>query len=251
MNLEELYCSLSVGVLKNLAMSNDGDGTIAEKHKKSVLLASNQGLKRLYSRFMLSEKYVIIQQQEGRTFYHLRKQFSVSGHDPNVIDVPYVMDSLNEPFQEDVIRIFSITDHYGCPVPLNDSGKVHSAYTPKPETVQYDYPVAGEPLMLTYQASHPVLCYFSGDEDNEDVEVNYDLNNETANVILLPETLHEALFAYIGYFVYNGINTAESKGIAAEHKATYEELCTVFENRDLGSESTSKTNTKFHERGFC
>lgn len=250
MNLEELYCSLSVGVLKNLAMSNDGDGTIIEKHKKSVLLAANQALTRLHSRFLLSEKYVIVEQQEGRTFYHLLKPFSVSGHDPNVIDVPYIMDSLVEPFQQDVARIFSITDENGCTVPLNDSGKCRSAYTPKPETIQYDYPIAGQPLVVTYQALHPKLCYFTGGEDNKDVEANYDLNNETANIIMLPENLHEAMFAYIGYVIYNGINTGEAKGIAAEHKATYEELCTIHENRDLGSESMSKTNTKFHERGF-
>ncbi len=251
MNLEELYCSLSVGVLKNLAMSNDGDGTIAEKQKKGVLLAANQGLNRLYSRFLLTEKFLQIEQQEGRTFYHLLKPFSVSGHDPNVIDVPYIIDTLSEPFMGDVLRVLSVMDQHGCTLPLNDAGKCDSVYTPKPETIQYGSPIAGRPLIVTYQAAHPKLCYYEGGEDNKDVEANYDLNNETANIVLLPEALHEALFAYIGYFIYNGINTGESKGIAAEHKATYEELCTVYENRDLGSESISQTNTKFGRGGWC
>lgn len=251
MNLEELYCSLSVGVLKNLAMANDGDGTISEKHKKSVLLAANQGLTRLYSRFLLSEKFLQIEQQEGRVYYHLLKPFSVSGHDPNVIDQPYIMDTLTEPFVGDVIRVLSVSDRTGCKLPLNDAGKCNSVYTPKAETIQYGCPEQGQPLIVVYQANHPKLCYFEGGEDNKDIEANYDLTNETANIVQLPEALHEALFAYIGYMVYNGINTGEAKGIAAEHKATYEEVCTVYENRDLGSESISQTSVKFRNGGWC
>ncbi len=250
MNLQELYCKLSIGVLKNLSMANGGDGTIIESEKKGILLHTNLGLNRLYSRFLLSEKFLTLQLQEGRTFYHLLKPFSISGHDPNVIDVPYIIDSLNEPFLQDVIRILSVTDRWGCTTSLNDVGVCNSVFTPKPETLQVTDVVDGAPLIVTYQAKHPVLCYFEGGEDNEDVESNYDLNNETANIILLPEILDEALFAYIGYSVYNGINTAEAKGIAAEHKGTYEELCRMWIDRDLGNETISQTSVKFHQRGW-
>lgn len=251
MNLEELYCKLSIGVLKNLAMSNNGDGTIEESKKKGILLHANMALNRLYSRFLLSEKTLTIQLQEGRTYYHMLKPFSVSGHDPNVIDEPYIIDSLNEPFMQDVIRVLSVTDRWGCKTRLNDAGACSSVWSPKPETLQINEVEAGAPLIVNYQAKHPILCYFEGGEDNKDVEANYDLNNETANIVLLPEILHEALFAYIGYAVYNGINTAESKGIAAEHKATYEELCQIWIDRDLGSESVSQTSTKFAKGGWC
>ena len=113
MELEELLCALSIGELSNLSMSNEGDGTIVDDKKMAIVAYANTGLKRLYSRFLLIEKALLLRQQAGITYYHLKKGFSVFTHDPLKVDVPYILDSEMEPFFGDVARVLSVWDEDG------------------------------------------------------------------------------------------------------------------------------------------
>ena len=73
MNIEDLFTSLSYGELNNLSMSADGSGSIEESKQPQILLYANEGLLRLYGRFLLKENDVLIEMVEHITNYHLKK----------------------------------------------------------------------------------------------------------------------------------------------------------------------------------
>jgi hypothetical protein len=108
MNVDQLFQNLSYGELSNLSMGVEGEGAIEEKHQPKIILHANEGLLRLYTRFLLLEKDVLIEQVEHITNYHLLKRFAESNWNPEEEPYAYIKDLGREPFEEDVIKILSV-----------------------------------------------------------------------------------------------------------------------------------------------
>lgn len=239
MNLESLFRQLSFGELSNLALANDGAGTIKDGSKGRIVQFANAGLTRLYSRFLLSEKDLLLEQYAHITSYHLLRKFSESAADPDV-DFPYIKDMNRDPFLGDVIKVLDVFGDGGIRVPLNDSERWDSVFTPQYNIIQIPYPTAGQSLGILYQASHRKLVL-------EELEAEDEIYTE----IDLPEVLHEAFRAYIAHLVYGGMNTQEAAAISQGHYAKFEAICMEAEEKDLVNTSVSQTSSKFHKRGFC
>lgn len=233
MNLENLFQKLSYGEFSNLSLGIDGDGSIEERHQPKIVLHANEGLLRLYTRFLLLEKDVIVEQVSHITNYHLLSRFAESNWNPEEEPIPYIKDLGREPFQEDVIKILSVYDSHGRQLPLNDNERVDSVFTPQAKLLQVPHPRDRVSLSLHYQAKHPALSI-----DRLDQEVD------------LPEVLHGALTAFIASKIYGNMNTAESTAKSQEHGALYENICNEVTEKDLVSSSTSTTNSRFHLRGW-
>lgn len=234
MLIQELYCALARGVLSNLAMANRMDGTIDQEWQPSVILYANEALQRLYTRFVLKQKEFILEQREELTFYHLLKGYSQSGHDPLLIEKPYIMDLGREPFQEDLIKILQVYGSDGKEIPLNDSNRIESIYTPQAKLVQIPFPRPGISISVVYQARHPALVCDTQNPVN----------------IELPEDLEEAFLSYIGYKMHSTIATAESVAKGAELNALWNELCAEAEARDSSNTSWTPTNYRFEKFGW-
>lgn len=233
MNLEKLYTNLSYGALSNLNYSEEGSGTIAEQNRGKVNLFINEGLLRLYSRFVLLTKDVVIELQPGITFYHLRKRFSLSDWNPHEERVAYIIDQPEDPFMEDVIKVLQVCDSLGNVIPLNDAEHVDSVYTPQAKMLQVPRPQKNVALSVMYQARHPEVT-------GEDLEQTIDA----------PDVLLSALCAYVGYQAFASVNTEVSLMKSQEQLALYETLCQEAEEKDLVSTSISSTNTRFNKRGW-
>ena len=70
MKFEDFLFNLSMGVLNNTMYSRawkDGVGI------EALVPLIEEGLTRLYSRFILREKQVIIEMRVGTTFYHFKR----------------------------------------------------------------------------------------------------------------------------------------------------------------------------------
>lgn len=155
MNLENLYQTLSYGQLSNLAISGDGSGTIIESGQPKIVIAANEALKRLYSKFNLLEKDVLIEQASHITNYHLDKRFAESSYDPDKVNFPYIKDLFNETFEDDVIRITGVfNSHNNYPLPLNDDEAEWSLFTPRYNILQVPKPQDKVSLSVMYQAKH-------------------------------------------------------------------------------------------------
>lgn len=236
MNLNGLFHALALGELSNLAMSEGG--TIIPEKRPQVVTYTNEGLLALYSKFVLSEKGMLIEMREAVTNYHLLKRYALSQYDennpPSRYHSPYIVDNVAEPFQEDVIKVLSVYNSFGMKIPLNDLENCLSVFTPQSTVLQVPYPIAGQALSLEYQAKHATLNHCNCEDE-----------------ILLPEVLHAALRAYISSKVFMHMNTQENTAKGQEHMMVYEGACVDVVEKDLVSTSSSTTNTRFNKRGWA
>lgn len=233
MNLEQLFTDLSYGVLSNLSLSADGSGSIQEDKQPQIVLYANEGLLRLYSRFVLLEKDVLIEMVEHITNYHFLKKFTESAHDPAKDHYPYIKDLIQEPYEEDMLKILAVYNSLGQKVPLNDNERIDSVFTPRDKVLQVPRPINGASLSVLYQAKHPKLTV-------EDLEAE----------IQLPIVLEGALTAYIAYKVFSSMNTDVSSAKAQEHFQIFGNICDEVEDRDMVNSSVVTTNARFGKRGW-
>lgn len=235
--LAELYADLSYEELSNLSLSVDGGGTIKEESRPKIVGYLNEGLLRLYARFVLKEQDVLIQMYDHITNYHLLKKYAQSQQEPEAEGYFYIQDLMGEPFEEDVIKILEVRNSLGWKYPLNDSGNPRSLYTPQNNVLQVPEPLHDSQISVMYQARHKPITID-------------DAQGENVTGIDLPDILYGALRAFIAYKVFSHMNTQESTAKSQEHLANYEAICMDAVEHDLVNTSIASTNTKFEQRGF-
>lgn len=230
MKLEDLYRNLSYGVLSNLTLANDGNGTIRERDIGKITLALNESLLRIYSRFNLREKTILIAMQEGLVTYHLTRKYALSAAlDPK----PFIIDLAEDPFEEDVLKILAVYDSLGYQLPLNDNEAPWSLFTPQATVLQVPNPIEVMALSVMYQAKHPILY-----ADKPDTP------------IMLPSVLEGALYSHVAYQIFDSMGTLESTARAQNHLANYENICGELMATDAVQTSISTTNVRFEKRGW-
>lgn len=230
MKLLDLYERLSFAELSNLAIGMEGAGTIRDEDQRKVLIHTNDGLLQLYSRFILKTKYLLIEEQEHITQYHLIEKFTES---QNCVEYPYIKDMAADRFTGDLIRILEVYDDCGNQFALNDTEDCHSLFTPSPQTLQIPNPRTGRPKHILYQARHDIILEIL---ENTWVEV--------------PFVLEGALQAYIAHKIFSHMNGQENLLKSQDHFTTYERICQEVEAKDLVSTSVSNSSNKLTERGF-
>lgn len=230
MKLEDLFSRLSYGELSNLSIGNEGRGSIREEDIPKVTAHVNDGLLRIYSRFVLSTKQLLVEQVRHITNYHLIPKYAESsGSD---VEWPYIKDLPDDKFLGDLIRILEVQDDRGK-LPLNDTGNPRSLFTPYPQVLQVPEPRAGKPLSIEYQARHITLN-------------NDDLDQE----ILIPFVLEGALQSFVAYKIFSHMNGQDNQVKSQEHLNTYDGICVDVEARDLVNATTATSHYKLEERGF-
>ena len=234
MNISNLFSSLSYGELSNLAMANDGNGTVRLADQPKVLNAANEALLLLHSRFVLSTKDIWIEAREHITHYHFDVRFAESSSLTSAQPYLYIKDLSGEPFIGDVIKVLNVFDQFEYELPLNDAEHPASVFTPQPRMLQIPDPKELALYNVVYQAKHPLLV----------------LTTELTQEIDLPDVLHAALKSYVAYKMYSGMNTQEATAKSAEHLGNYESICRNAVEYDLVNTSVCATNAKFHKNGW-
>ena len=215
MKLKELFSRLSYGELSNLAIGMEGAGDIRQEDKMKVLSHVNDALLAIYSRFILSTKYLLVEQVDHITNYHLIPKYAES---QNCVDYPYIKDLAGEEFTGDLIRILEVHRDNGCEYVLNDKDNPHSLFTPYPQTLQVPFPITGVPMHLMYQARHDPIT-----EPLDDA------------CIEVPFVLESALQAYVAHKIFSHMNGQDNMVKSQDHLATYEGKCMEVEAKDLVS----------------
>lgn len=244
LTVKDVLRNLSLGVFSNLSIGNEGSGEIKEASIGNVVLHMNEALTSLYGRFTLSERIMYLLTFGNRVEYALDRTKSFHNnnliYDPNNIDPegPYIIDEADAPFINDVIKILSVYNSFGVELSLNDLENPNSIFSPHNRVLQVPNPIHGDILTIEYHANHKKIVYDETDPTTLD------------QLIDLPDVLHEALYAYIGYKVYGNMNTKETVFRSKDHKRAYEEECIRVVERDLVMESRSFTSSKFDNRGW-
>lgn len=232
MILGDLFKALSYGELSNLAMGESGVGLVRDSDKEKIVLAANDCLLDLYTRFPLSTKSVVIQTSELISVYYLNSQYAqsnVSSPEP----IKYIRDSILYPFKDDVIRITNIHDEYHCYFSLNDVLSDMSIFTPSPTSIQITNPNTGLYYSIVYQAKHPQL----------------DKTNELGNIYLV-DSLHRALRCYIASSIYSSLNM---EGALTKSKIYRDEYEFILNNSKIDNTLNTSIVTsqfKLHQRGW-
>lgn len=234
MNLQEFCKKLANGRLSNTSMVVDSGGLIIKvAQRQKVIDAINEGLIRLYTRFILSEKDVVISLRDHITSYRLNSLYSESLYPQDGVEIPYILDLPGEVFSDDVIKVLAVYNHDGCELPLNNSTNVKSVFTPRFDVVQVPEPKTGELMNVVYQAKHILLTVADPLEE-----------------ITLPDTLYGALEAYVAHLLFADINSDDAKIRSDKQLAKYEQICGDVILTDTISLTNIQSNIKFQNRGW-
>lgn len=234
MNLQDFCKRLANGRLSNTSMVQNNNGLIIkEEHRPKVIDAINEGLIRLYTRFILNEKDVVISLRDHIVSYRLNSLYSETLYPQAGVEIPYILDLPGEVFVNDVLKILAVYDNDGCELPLNDNTNCKSVFTPKFDTVQVPEPKTGKLMNVVYQAKHILLTV-----------------EDPLEEISLTDTLYGALEAYVAHLLFADINSDDSKIRSDKQLIRYEQICNEVITTDITSGTTIQSNTKFHKRGW-
>ena len=235
MNLQEFCKKLANGRLSNTFFIEESEGTniIKVAHRPKVIDAINEGLVRLYTRFVLNEKDAIIALRSHITSYRLNSLYSETLYPQDGVEIPYILDLPGEVFINDVIKILYVLDYDGKELPLNDVNNSKSLYSPKFDVIQVPEPKTGDLINVIYQAKH--------------IELTID---EPLEEIVLHSSLLGALESYVAHLLFSDINTDDAKIKSDKQLAKYEQICSEVLFTDIVSSSVISTKTKFNNRGW-
>lgn len=240
MKLYEYLQHLSYAELSNLRVGKDGTGNgISPSKIPYVVNCINEGLLRLYSKFVLKTNSVLVELNEVRTRYHLSSKHSWLNADEDDKGDPefsdkFLRDDPEHPFTDDIIKILGVVSTEGVEVPLNNNASPISVYTPAYDVLEVPMTVPGVALTVVYQAKHVHLDF----EKNPEQEIN------------LPESLLGALSSYVAYLVYSNMNTQEAITNAQKYLQNYQMILQENIDMDLVHSSYSQDNTKFRFNGW-
>lgn len=226
MKLQDIFEQLSGGEFSQLSIGGQDAGVINANNYAKVLGHVNLGLTALYRRFTLKEGRLILQMQEGQTKYKLMSPYAVNAVGSSV-PVRYIIDTVDDPFQDDIIKIERVLDELGEELGLNDASDPLSVFTPSALTLQLptdpaeDKHLEVQALTVVYRANHPKLVVGAGEFTPAAVEVQ------------LPDTHMEPLLYYVASRVNNPVGMSNEFHAGNSYYAKYEAACQELEGKGL------------------
>lgn len=234
MKLKQLLTELVQGEFFNLALKEPNSDTIKPERLPAIVNYINEGLLVLHTKFLLKEKAIILETVDSINEYLLHSKFSVSAGSKK--DYWYIKDSVNDPFQDDIVKVLEVRNINGNLMSLNDPEVSNSMFTPQPLILQIPFVGYRDVYTVSYQASHNVI-----DLKKEDY-----LNN----TIDLPSYLILALKNYVSYKVFSHMGGPENSAKAQEHYLMFEQLNGEVIERDLVNATYHTSHNKLDKRGF-
>lgn len=219
MKLSDIFSALTHGELSQLAVGGKKDGGIYPYHSDEICSYINLGLNDLFSRFPLRYEEAVIQQKEGVTLYHLRKEYALSNTE-STEPHKYIIDSPFMPFNDNVIKIERVMFEDGVDIELNTHGDTNAVYTPSFDTIQSMYGDDDCALSVVYRAGHPKV-FTSDTVKPEDIEVE------------LPPSFLRPLLLYVANRAYTALGTQEALTDAASWYQQYEAALLELENNNV------------------
>lgn len=218
--LLDIFTDLTYGELQGTHLGNlipeDNESEPDPKSYAQIMSHINLGLREIYKRFLLSSKEIYIQQYEQIETYVLDSKYADS-NTASLEPIKYIMDSVTNPFQDDILKIEQVYNEVGELLFLNDFTEELSIFTPSYRSLQIPWPNEFNTVAVQYRAAHPKLLYIRG-TDPETVDV------------AVPESLYEALLLYVAYRALPNSDGGVEK---AAMKQLFEASCSQIERLGL------------------
>ena len=207
MLLSDIFMYLAYGELSQMAIGTNNRGGIDESDYPTLISHINLGLTNLHSRLPLKQSQVIIAQQSDRVLYPLTPIYAINS--TSAESNKFILDSATEPFINNVLKIEEVYTENNILLPLNDSAKDNSLFTPSFNTLQVPTPEANKVLAVLYRANHAQLPAKRG-VDISTIELD------------IPAVLIELLLTFVVGRVAAAGNNQTSIQEAAAYQQKYE-----------------------------
>lgn len=232
MKLNDLLLELAIGELSNLAFAKTG--VIDSAAHPKVILAINSALRDMFSRVHLAEKEVLVETLDWKVLYYIRKEHAVM--DPTPGFLKYILDTPNNLFTGDLVKVLGVTNEVGDPLAVNDAEQWASVFLPTFDSVQFNHPGSKQVFSVQYQALHPTLETSGTGYLDQPIRVPAVLmdmvRTKVASIIIAP--------------IGGQDQTLKAQALEATYEARHASL--VLKN-DVGDTGIN-TNVKIIHRGF-
>lgn len=200
MNLHDILKDLTYGELQGLKIGNllagEAESEPDPHQYEQIVSYINLGMTEIYKRFFLRSVEIYVQEHEEISTYLLHSNFAQSNI-ASVEDPKYIMDTADNPFQDDILKIEEVYDEEGNRYALNDTSDELSIYTPTFRSIQVPYPDDEVTIAVQYRANHPRIVV--------------DVSTEAADIeVAIPNSLYEALLYFVGSRAHKATNAEKS-----------------------------------------
>jgi hypothetical protein len=239
MKLSNVFEQLAFGELSQLSISKnqfEKIGITDVAQYKELIPHINLALTELHTRFFLKSSELILQQNIAVNTYILNLEHAVSEDPGSSPETYYIVDTVGNPFKNDLLKIEQVFDEEGVVVPLNDSTDTDSVFTPTYNTLQIPFALTENSNSIIYRADHEKIVYTNG-FDPATVSIN------------IPYTHLHLLLIFVAARYYGSQNMTEE---STKLFGRYEFNAKSLQNGGYivkGTEQT--TNHKLVDRGFA
>ncbi|WP_051299007.1 hypothetical protein [Marinobacterium litorale] len=234
MLLSDIFSHLTEGELSQYFFGTGENGQIDPADYPKIISQINLGLTNLHTRLPLKQQEVIVDQQVGNSIYTLHSDFAVS-NTGSTEPVKYIIDTADEPFEDNILVIERVYMEDGTKLPLNDADSAMAVYTPKYNVIQIPFETIGSAVSIIYRADHPRIPTDIADPTTFEVDLSF--------------AYLEPLLYYVGSRITGSFQNQEAVQNSGFLYSKYEKALLDIQNSNLLQNETIN-NTKLEMRGW-
>ena len=202
----------------------------------AIINALNLELTQLYSRFPVLEKDVAFRRFPEISIYHLTRRYCRSNDESKEL-YKYILDTHDNPFLGDILKIENAYTESGQHIVLNDNNNPRAWFTPSFDTIQI-------PNTTDVNTRIAVIGYKAKPEHIDPNTTDFEKD------IYIPSYLEEPMIYGITMRVAERLPTQTGMQVVQMAQAKYKELCDNVDTLNLFHENNVSTNIKLGMRKF-
>lgn len=202
----------------------------------AIINALNLELTQLYSRFPVLEKDVAFRRFPEISIYHLTRRYCRSNDESKEL-YKYILDTKDNPFLGDILKIENAYTESGQHIVLNDNNNPRAWFTPSFDTIQI-------PNTTDIDTRIAIIGYKAKPEHIDPNTTDFEKD------IYIPSYLEEPMIYGITMRVAERLPTQTGMQVVQMAQAKYKELCDNVDTLNLFHENNVSTNIKLGMRKF-
>jgi len=202
----------------------------------AIINALNLELTQLYSRYPVLEKEVAFRRFPEISMYHLTRRYCRSNDESKEL-YKYILDTKDNPFLGDVLKIENAYTESGQHIVLNDNNNPRAWFTPSFDTIQI-------PNTTDIDTRIAIIGYKAKPEYIDPNTTDFEKD------IYIPSYLEEPMIYGVTMRVAERLPTQTGMQVVQMAQAKYKELCDNVDTLNLFHENNVSTNIKLGMRKF-
>lgn len=202
----------------------------------AIINALNLELTQLYSRYPVLEKDVAFRRFPEISLYHLTRRYCRSNDESKEL-YKYILDTKDNPFLGDILKIENAYTESGQHIVLNDNNNPRAWFTPSFDTIQI-------PNTTDIDTRIAIIGYKAKPEHIDPNTTDFEKD------IYIPSYLEEPMIYGVTMRVAERLPTQTGMQVVQMAQAKYKELCDNVDTLNLFHENNVSTNIKLGMRKF-